>query len=144
VPCYSVDHPIASNQSSVKPLKNYLDNNECEIGAHLHPWVNSPLVEALSFSNMYPGNLEKAAEYEKFKCLKNQIKSSFVITPTVYKAGRYGIGPNTEEILKELEFTIDASVCTGFDYSTDGGPDFSDSTAHPIGLLKTISPLKFN
>jgi hypothetical protein len=131
VPCYVVDHPIASTESSVKPLKGYLDNNECEIGAHLHPWVNPPLVEALSFSNMYPGNLEKAAEYEKLKCLKNQIKSSFGITPTVYKAGRYGIGPNTEEILKELEFTIDASVCTGFDYSADGGPDFSDSTAHP-------------
>jgi hypothetical protein len=131
VPCYVVDHPIASNPSSVKSIKGYVDNNECEIGAHLHPWVNPPLVEELSFSNMYPGNLDKEIEFEKLKNLKNQIKSSFGITPTLYKAGRCGIGPNTAEILKELEFTIDVSVCAGFDYSADGGPDFSGSTSYP-------------
>jgi hypothetical protein len=80
---------------------------------------------------MYPGNLDKVTEYEKLKNLKNQIKSSFGITPTVYKAGRCGIGPNTAEILKELEFNIDISVCAGFDYSADGGPDFSGVTSHP-------------
>lgn len=74
------EHP-----SSFKPLKGYPDNNECEIGTHLHSWVNPPLGEALSFSNMYPGNLDKTVEYEKLKCLKEQLKSSFGITPTLSK-----------------------------------------------------------
>jgi hypothetical protein len=131
VPCYVVDYPIAANQTSVEPLKQYLDNGQCEIGAHLHPWVNPPLGEELTFLNMYPGNLAKQSEYEKLKCLKEQIERSFSISPEVYKAGRYGVGSNTTQILKELGFTIDVSICTGFDYRADGGPDFSDFSSHP-------------
>ena len=58
-PCYVIDYPIATTPLSIDVLKSYVANNECEIGAHLHPWVNPPLTEELSYSNMYPGNLSQ-------------------------------------------------------------------------------------
>jgi hypothetical protein len=131
VPCYVVDYPVASNEQSVAPLREYLVNGQCEIGAHLQPWVNPPTGEQLTFSNMYPGNLNFEMERDKLNCLKKQIESSFGESPKTYKAGRYGVGVNTTKILQELGFTIDASVCTGFDYRKDGGPNFSNATCDP-------------
>ncbi len=136
VPCYVVDYPIASQSESVKPLKEFLDNGQCEIGAHLHPWVNPPYTEKLSISNMYPGNLGYETERDKLKELQSIIKESFGVQSQIYKAGRYGIGENTQAILDELGFTIDLSVCTSFDYRKDGGPDFSDSLTEPYWFGK--------
>ena len=134
VPCYVVDYPIASNKESVKPLKEYLDNSQCEIGAHLHPWVNPPFTEEVTVSNMYPGNLTFETERDKLKQLQQTIKESLGIDPNIYKAGRYGLGENTYKILNELGFTIDLSVCSAFDYRHDGGPDFSDSLTEPYWI----------
>ena len=140
IPCYVVDYPIASQHESVKPLRDYLDKGQCEIGAHLHPWVNPPFTEDLTVSNMYPGNLGYKTERDKLITLKEKIEASFAIKPEIYKAGRYGVGADTEEILNELGFSIDLSVCTAFDYRGDGGPDFSDSPTEPywVGSEKKI------
>lgn len=130
-PCYVCDYPIVSEQSSVDILKSYFDKGECEIGAHLHPWVNPPIEEEMSFSNMYPGNLGYQLEFTKLQSLTNQIKRSFNIQPNSYKAGRYGVSKNTPQIMSELGYDIDLSICTAFDYRQDGGPDFSDFEAKP-------------
>lgn len=129
-PCYVIDYPIASQESSISVLKNYLQAGQCEIGAHLHPWVNPPYGEELTTRNMYPGNLEKELEFGKLKTLQAKILESFGFTPDIYKAGRYGFGPNTLEILTELGFKIDLSYCPPVNHEGDGGPDYSrlDST----------------
>lgn len=130
-PCYVVDYPIASQADGYAPLKQFLDNNQCEIGAHLHPWVSPPYVEDITISNMYPGNLGYDVEKQKLQQLQNQIEQSFAIKTEIYKAGRYGVGEHTAKIMQELGFTIDLSICTAFDYRADGGPDFSDSLTEP-------------
>ncbi|MBL7005022.1 MAG: polysaccharide deacetylase family protein [Gammaproteobacteria bacterium] len=132
VPCYVVDYPIASQEQGYLPLKDYLTKGQCEIGAHLHPWVNPPFDEDVTISNMYPGNLGYATEKKKLQILQQQISNSFGINPQIYKAGRYGVGENTAKIMKELGFTIDLSLCSSFDYRADGGPDFSDSPTEPF------------
>ena len=131
VPCYVVDYPIASQKEGIDQLKPILELGHCEIGTHLHPWVNPPFREKLSHSNMYPGNLELDLELAKMESITDQIRDSFGIEPEIYKAGRYGIGKNTAEIMKRLGYKIDLSVCTAFDYRVDGGPDFSDFSADP-------------
>jgi hypothetical protein len=45
--------------------------------------------------------------------------------PTIYKAGRYGFGPNTAQLLASEGYRVDLSPCAGFDFSADGGPDWS-------------------
>ncbi len=131
VPCYVIDYPIASQVDGYAPLKEFLDNKQCEIGAHLHPWVSPPFEEEVTISNMYPGNLGYDIEKRKLACLHDQIETSFGIKTEIYKAGRYGVGEHTAKIMKELGFTIDLSICSAFDYRADGGPNFSDSLTEP-------------
>lgn len=131
VPCYVVDYPIASQQEGYAPLKEFLANRQCEIGAHCHPWVNPPFSEEVTVSNMYPGNLGYDIEKQKLQQLHSQIEQSFGIQTEIYKAGRYGVGSHTAQIMKELGFTVDLSVCSAFNYRADGGPDFSDSLTEP-------------
>ncbi|WP_198262615.1 hypothetical protein [sulfur-oxidizing endosymbiont of Gigantopelta aegis] len=69
-PCYIIDYPIASQAAGYEPLLEIYQKDNCEIGAHLHPWVNPPFEEALTISNMYPGNLSRALEFAKLKNLK--------------------------------------------------------------------------
>jgi len=131
VPCYVIDYPIASQADAYSPLKEFLDNKQCEIGAHCHPWVNPPFEEEVTVFNMYPGNLGYDLEKNKLEGLHKQIEQSLGIKPQIYKAGRYGVGEHTAKIMKELGFTIDLSVCSAFNYESDGGPDFSDSLTEP-------------
>ena len=132
VPCYVIDHPVASQPEGIDALKPLLEAGRCEIGAHLHPWVNPPVREPITRSNMYPGNLPRDMEAEKLQCLRNTITENFGQSPVVYKAGRYGFGGNTAGILQELGFTTDVSVCPPFDARGDGGPDYSRFDARPF------------
>jgi hypothetical protein len=50
----------------------------------------------------------------------------------VYKAGRYGTGPNTAAILEEQGFEIDISPAPPMDLRADGGPDFTRHPAQPF------------
>ena len=131
VPCYVVDYPVASNEEGYGLLREIHRRGGCEIGAHLHPWVNPPYDEELSRYNTFPGNLTKSQERDKLNALCSRIKETFEIQPIIYKAGRYGVGPNTTNILEELGFEIDLSICPPVDYTSDGGPDFSDFVSEP-------------
>lgn len=131
-PCYVIDYPIASQEKSYKPLHDIHQDNRCEIGAHLHPWVTPPETEELKPANTYPGNLNKTLEYEKLNNLTEVIHQNFGFQPAIYKAGRYGFGRNTEAILKQLGYEIDLSFCPSVDHGHDGGPDYSDAHAQPF------------
>lgn len=132
VPCYVIDYPIASKARGYQKLKHFAEQGRCEIGAHLHPWVNPPQTEALTRPNTYPGNLPKALEREKLATLKEVIQLNLGAAPVAYKAGRYGFGPNTSGILQDLGFTVDLSVCPPLDSRADGGPDYRRFDARPF------------
>lgn len=131
VPTYAVDWPVASTPSAVATLKGLLDAGRCQIGAHLHPWVNPPHDEQVCATNSFPGNLPPALEREKLRQLTAQITHSFAIQPTLYKAGRYGVGPHTTQTLLELGYTVDASVVPHTSFSSVGGPNFTGMPEHP-------------
>jgi len=131
-PTYVVDYPIASQEQGVRPIAEWLSDGLCGIGAHLHPWVNPPFEEELSLKNSYPGNLPRVLEKEKLLRLTRAIESSFGERPVVYRAGRYGIGPATGEILEELGYEVDSSIVPSTDFSADGGPDFSAFSMDPF------------
>ncbi len=130
VPTYVVDHPVATDPEAVAVLKSYLDAGACEIGAHLHPWVNPPHEETVGQYNSYPGNLPEDLERRKLACLTEAVADSFGVRPKVYKAGRYGIGPNTGAILESLGYCVDTSVVPFTDFPGEGSPDFG--TAPPV------------
>ena len=64
--------------------------------------------------------------------LTEAIEENFGLKPIIYKAGRYGIGPNTSEILAKLGYKIDASIVPYTSYSSNAGPDFTAFTEEPF------------
>ena len=124
VPTYAVDYAVASQANGYEPLLDYLKDKKCEIGAQLHPWLNPPISEKLIPPNSFPGNLTASLEFEKLRVLTAAIQDNFRCQPALYRAGRYGIGPNTASILDRLGYEIDCSVVPFHDFREKFGPDF--------------------
>jgi len=124
-PTYVVDWPVATQPQGAGPLREIARDGRCTIGAHLHPWVCPPHDEDVCARNSFPGNLPRALEAAKLRETVRAIEAAFGAPPRCYQAGRFGIGPNTAALLEEQGFEVDFSVCPPFDYSDQGGPDFS-------------------
>jgi hypothetical protein len=143
IPTYVVDYPVASRPSAYSVLRAIADSGRCEIGAHLHPWVNPPHQGPVDAFHSYPGNLPESREREKLGCLAACIEESFGRRPRIYKAGRYGLGPASFRIIAELGFEIDTSILPRTNLSGSGGPDFTSFPSVPMkgphGL--TVLPL---
>ncbi|TXC72794.1 WalW protein [Sphingomonas ginsenosidivorax] len=132
-----IDHPIATDPAAVAILSRVVEDGRSEIGTQLHPWVNPPFDEPVTPVTSYAGNLLPALEAAKIDALTDRVADAFGRRPRVYRAGRYGIGPRTVALLAERGYRIDSSVRPGYDYSADGGPDFTalDSGAYRTGGL---------
>jgi hypothetical protein len=130
-PTYLCDYPVASQEDGYKPLLDLYKSSQCDIGTHLHPWVNPPHYEKVNAANSYPGNLPPALEREKLKILTETIAENFGLRPTIYRAGRYGVGPGTTETLAALGYETDTSVVPKSDFRFDQGPDFRRCGTQP-------------
>ncbi|WP_299195187.1 polysaccharide deacetylase family protein [uncultured Erythrobacter sp.] len=128
-PVYLVDWPIANDPRAVEIIGDAVKRGAAEVGVQLHPWVNPPFDEEVNARNSYVGNLPRDQEEAKFSLLRDRIEAAFGTAPQIYRAGRYGLGPASSEILKSGGIAIDTSVRSLFDYSHDGGPDY---TNHPV------------
>jgi hypothetical protein len=122
---YLVDHPIATDPASIDFLAPLWAGGDCGIGTQLHPWVNPPFEEEVNRTNSFAGNLPEPLERAKLANLTETIEQAFGRRPIMYRAGRYGVGPNSAAILRDLGYRIDVSVRAMFDYSDEKGPDFS-------------------
>ena len=131
IPCYLVDYAIVSQEEGWRPLAELVAHGLCEIGAHLHPWINPPFVEQVSNRNSYPGNLPASVERSKLVELVHMITGRFGQLPVTYRAGRYGVGPSTARTLEELGFQIDTSIVPRTSFRADEGPNFSKMDASP-------------
>ena len=131
VPVYLVDWPVAMAEPAVATLGAAARRGTAEIGLQLHPWVNPPIEEEISPANSFVGNLPRALEREKLRRLRDLVAERFGVEPAIYRAGRYGLGPHTAELLIEQGIAIDTSVRAGFDYAPFGGADYSRHPASP-------------
>ncbi len=128
-PLYLVDWPIATSPEAAEILAPAIAAGKAEIGVQLHPWVNPPHLEQVNVRNSFAGNLPFELEREKLLRLRDAIERNFGAAPRSYRAGRYGLGPRTTEILREAGIAVDTSVRSHFDYSAGHGPDYS---RHPL------------
>ncbi len=128
-PVYLIDWPIAQSPRAQEILGDAVRRGTAEIGIQLHPWVNPPHSEEVNPYNSFAGNLPADLERDKFLRLRDAIEKNFGCHPQIYRAGRYGLGPHTAELLKEAGVPIDSSVRSRFDYSAGHGVDYS---RHPL------------
>lgn len=141
VPTYVVDYPVVASRAARDVLARFATSGRCEIGAHLHPWVNPPGGEPIDARHSYPGNLAPELERAKLAALTECITQGFGQRPTIYKAGRYGVGPATGSALAALGYQIDASVVPHTNFSAEAGPDFTALPAEPFLTVEGILAL---
>lgn len=134
IPVYLVDWPIANARMAAEILRQPCELGKAEVGVQLHPWVNPPFDEEVTQANSFAGNLPPVLEETKIERLRKAIEENFGIAPLIYRAGRYGAGPNTAGILKRQGIAVDSSVRAKFDYSSTGGPDYRRHPAAPYWL----------
>jgi hypothetical protein len=129
VPSYLVDWPVACSPFAREAIGDAVARGTAEVGVQLHPWVSPPFEEEVNEFNSFAGNLPFELERAKFHALRDRIESAFGVPPRIYRAGRYGLGPRTAEILREGGISIDTSVRARWDYSGTGGPNYRE---HPL------------
>lgn len=131
MPSYLIDWPVADSALAPEAIGDAVRRGAAEVGVQLHPWVNPPFEEDVTERNSYAGNLPFALERQKLTALRDRIEDAFGVAPRIYRAGRYGLGPHTAEILLENGIAIDTSVRARFDYSGTGGPNYRNHPLHP-------------
>lgn len=122
---YLIDHPVATDPAAIDILRKVVSDGRSAVGTQLHPWVNPPLDEAMIPRNTFVGNLPEPLHAAKLDVLTDAITAAIGTPPLVYRAGRYGIGPDTVALLAARGYRIDSSMRSRYDYSAEGGPDFA-------------------
>ncbi|MDV5822493.1 polysaccharide deacetylase family protein [Sphingobium naphthae] len=130
-PVYVTDYPVVESDAAAGMMGQWQADGAADIGAHLHPWVNPPHLEEVTTANSYVGFLPEAIERAKLEALCSRMEARFGSRPIAYRAGRYGVGPNSARLLEEAGFQLDSSVRSRFDYSGQHGPDFHGLPQHP-------------
>lgn len=123
------DHPIATDPAAADILRAIAADGRSEVGAQLHAWVTPPYDERWA-AESHQGALPPALETAKIDALTNSLVAAFGVHPRAFRAGRYGLGPNTRRLLAERGYLVDSSVRARYDYRADGGPDFRDVGPH--------------
>ena len=123
-PLYLVDWPVINDPAAGALLREAVARGEAEVGAQLHPWVTPPFDEVINARNSYTGNLPLPLQRAKMTALRDRITDVIGTAPLAYRAGRYGLGRETAQILVDLGFRCDTSVRSGFDYGDGHGPDY--------------------
>lgn len=141
-PTYLVDHPVATADSSVAVLSDFLRRGACEIGAHLHPWVNPPYDEEVCPRNTFLCNLPPDLQRAKLEELTRAVRTAFGVAPTSFKAGRYGFDFALTPALQDLGYTVDSSVLAYYSFKDEDGPDFARFGPEPFLLRPPLAPAK--
>ncbi|MGR5322071.1 hypothetical protein [Vibrio sp. DNB22_19_1] len=129
----AMDYPFVTSDDGKKVIQHFkpLQGSKIEFATHLHPWVNPPFEhDQNEVTNRYsfPGNLARDMEFNKIRVLTEKIEEETGTRPVTYLAGRYGIGTNSAEILKELGYKVDLSISAYSNFSHVQGPNFVDYT----------------
>jgi hypothetical protein len=132
VPTYVMDHAVATAPAAARYLRRLVEAGRAEVGTHCHPWVTPPHIEAVTLRNSFHGNLPPELEAAKIRASTEAVAQAFGRAPRVFKAGRYGLGPQTFETLIDLGYTVDCSFVPHISFADQEGPDFYGQPEAPF------------
>lgn len=133
-PTYFTSYHVAIDPCGAEVLQEVVDGNRGEIGAHLHPWNTPPLSEAFVPRNSMAKNLPAELQLAKIRTLTGALQEKFG-QPTAFRAGRYGIGPDTVAALVACGYCVDSSVSPFVSLeAVDDGPTFVGAPIVPYRL----------
>ncbi len=112
-----------------------LHGGGAELGAHLHPWNTPPLDEPFARRNTMLKNLPAALQLAKLERLTATLREAFGGRPVAFRAGRYGLGPETVTALIRCRYRVDSSVTPFISWEAyDDGPTFIGAPLHAYRL----------
>src|SRR5436190_348644 len=98
-PTYFTAYQVAIDRCAAAVMREVSQDGRAELGAHLHPWNTPPLTEAFVPRNSMTWNLPADLQLAKIRTLTAALEEAFGRRPTSFRAGRYGIGPDTVSAL---------------------------------------------
>jgi hypothetical protein len=133
-PTYFTTYQVAMDPCAADFVREASDGDGGEIAAHLHPWNTPPMSEAFLPRNSMLKNLPPALQLEKLQRLTAALQERFALTPTAFRAGRYGLGRETVGALLRCGYRTDSSVSPFIDLRpTDDGPSYVGA---PMGAYR--------
>lgn len=145
IPTYLVTYEVAEDSASAMLLSNWQSKGLAEVGAHLHPWTNPPMVPYESGKHMYPSTLADADFKSKLATLTSIIKEKFGHSPVSYRAGRWGFKESHGSVLRELGYIADCSITPKTNWgevkdklSGEYGPDFRKYSVYPFYIAEGL------
>lgn len=132
IPTYLLNYPMALSPLVREQLVPVAESGHCIVGAQLHPRSTPPLYKGTDDRLSYAGNLGPEVERAKIESLTRAITTHYGNAPTIYRAGRYGVGSDSARFLTQFGYRMDVSVRPRFDYRSDGGPNFTRHDPRPF------------
>lgn len=142
-PTYLVTSEICEDSFAREMFLDYLENDQAEVGALLHPWTTPPFFNREGYryndvKHAFPNELPDDIVANKLRYLTDQIRTTFGTRPTSFRAGRFGFSENLARMLMNNEFMVDSSVTPYINWSgytgipgMKGGPDYISKKSYP-------------
>src|SRR5262249_45751205 len=92
-------------------------NGDAEFGTHLHGEFAEPGAFEPEVTVAFQRDYSRDTEHEKLRSLTRLFREALSRSPTSFRAGRFGIGRNSLELLQSLGYTVDSSVTPFVDSS---------------------------
>jgi hypothetical protein len=105
--------------------------SEAELGTHLHGEMTAPGAHVPEVTEVVQRAYPEAIERAKLRSLGDAFAAAFGRAPRVFRAGRFGLGERSLDLLAELGYTVDSSVTPFVDWSAIGGLSFVGAPTQP-------------
>ncbi|MDE2110134.1 MAG: hypothetical protein KGJ79_03250 [Alphaproteobacteria bacterium] len=122
-PTYLLSPEIMRDTQAVETLAK-LDGG-VELGTHLHGEFAEPGAFEPEITSAFQCHYDRETERQKLHSLTNLFRNSFGLTPRSFRAGRFGIGRHSLELLQDLGYIVDSSVTPHVDWTGAGAPEAS-------------------
>lgn len=124
VPSYLVNYEMATAYPFAKMAGEWVKDNRCEIGMHLHAWNTPPIFELKykkGINNPYACEYPHRILKEKIKVMTGLLHDQFGVRPTSHRGGRWYIDTWYLQVLKKLDYLVDCSVTPGISWKNHIG-----------------------
>ena len=106
---YLLSPEIMMDKQSVAVFKSF--GNKVELGTHLHAEFIEPQANFnCTNTSQFQSDFDSEVERTKLENLTFLFKQTFDYQPLSFRAGRFGIGNQSLQILQNLGYTVDSSV----------------------------------
>lgn len=131
-PTYFTNYQVVLNPASAGVIRDIHDGGRAEVAAHLHPWNTPPLAPTIETMLL---NLSPELQAAKIAAVTRQLYDVLGVMPRAFRAGRFGLGPDTVRALIDAGYTIDSSVTPFYSWKLyDRGPSHVGAPLHMYRL----------